>query len=158
MKTPKTVRETSRAQSKDERLFFGIVSYSTALAFGGMLASLEALYNDTSGFSFHFSVGTLAAFAIGFAVGLIYWRIVSLDAAGGASLLLRASSFLLLLGGVAAFLYPLRFLPAEKLHEVLQGLTAAVVALSLIALMLWRLKIFFDQDAAKALGKNAHTP
>jgi hypothetical protein len=141
---------TNRADSNDERLFFRIVSYSTGLAFGGMLAALESLYNDGSGFSFHVSVGTLGAFAMGFVAGLVYWRIVLLASRERASLLLRTASFLLLLGGVTAFLYPLRFVPVEKLSEIFKGLATATVALSLVAFMLWRLKTFFDQDAAKA--------
>jgi hypothetical protein len=138
---------TNRAASNDQRLF-KIASYSTALAFGAVLASDQALIKDASGFSFHLSMGTPAVFAVGFAAGLIYWRIVLAGATGGRALLLRISSFLLLLGGVASFLYPLRFLPAERLPEVFIGLSTAAVALSLVAFVLWQFKKFFDQETA----------
>jgi hypothetical protein len=145
--TPDALEETNRATSNDQR-FFKIASYSTALAFGAALASDQALIKDASGFSFNLTMGTPAAFVVGFAVGLIYWRIVLAGSTGGRTVLLRISSFLLLLGGVAAFLYPLRFLPAEKLPEVFVGLFTAAVALSLVAFVLWRFKKFFEQEAA----------
>jgi hypothetical protein len=145
--TPETIERTNRAASND-RWLFKIVSYSTASALGAVVASDQALIKDASGFSFHLSMGTPAAFAVGVLAGLIYWKIVFAGSTGGRVLLLRISSFLLLLGGVGAFLYPLRFLPTEKLPEVFVGLSTAAVALSLVAFVLWRFKKFFEQETA----------
>ncbi len=145
--TPEALEGTNRATSNDQRLF-KIASYATALAFGAALASDQALARDASGFSFHLSMGTPAAFAVGFVAGLIYWKIVLAGSTGGRALLLRVSSFLLLLGGVAAFLYPVRFLPAEKLPEVFTGLSTAAVALSLVAFVHRQFKNYFEREAA----------
>ncbi len=138
------LEDANRAGSKNERVFFGIVSCATALGLGVMLASLQALYKDGSGFAFRISAGTIAAFAIGAAAGLVYWR-----AALRSCFLRRISSLILFAVGAGAFLYPLRFLPGEKLPEVFQGIGAAAVALSILGFMLWRLMRFFDQDAAR---------
>jgi len=137
------------AGSRNERDLVRIASGSTALAFGVALGSLQSLRHDAAGFSFQLSFGTAVAFAIGAVIGLLYWKLVTRSATRGASPLLRAASFLLLLGGVGAFLYPLRFLPAEKLPDVYKGLAIAAVALSLIGFILWRIKRFLDQDSAR---------
>jgi hypothetical protein len=143
--------EMTLAKLNNERLF-GIMSFSTALGLGGMFASLQALYLDASGFSFRLSPGTLAAFAMGSAAGLVYWKIVSHDGMDGKSRLGRAATILLAMAGVAAFLYPLRFVPAEKMREIAKGLATAVVALSLVGFMLRRLKRFFDADDNRMEG------
>ncbi len=156
--TPKTspgvasgsVEETGPPRSKNERDFLRIASISTALAFGAVLGSIESLRKDGSGFSFQFSGKTLVAFGIGAAVGFLYWKLVSLSAMHSASRLLRLSSSLLLLGAVGVFLYPLRFLSAEKLAEVWQGLAADAVVLSVLGVILWRIKRFLDRDSARA--------
>jgi len=156
--TPKTspgvasgsVEETGPPRSKNERDFLRIASISTALAFGTVLGSMTSLHKDASAFSFQFSGKTLVAFGIGAAVGFLYWKLVSLSATHRASRLLRLSSSLLLLGAVGVFLYPLRFLSAEKLAEVWQGLGADAVVLSVLGVILWRIKRFLDRDSARA--------
>jgi hypothetical protein len=155
---PDTMEETNRAGSVADGFFFRIVAWSTSLAFGGMLASIEALHNGASGFAFRVSGWTMVAFAIGVVVGLIYWKIVLPSSTAGPSSRPRIMSFFLLLGGVAAFLYPLRFVPTKNLREIFIGLAAAAVALSLVGLMLWRLKIFFDKDAATVESKDPAPP
>jgi len=87
---------------------------------------------DASAFSFQFSGKTLVAFGIGSRRGCLYWKLVSLSAMHSASRLLRLSSSLLLLGAVGVFIYTLRFLSAEKLAEVWQGLGADAVVLSVL--------------------------
>ena len=142
--------DTPPARSKNERDLLRIASISTALAFGTVLGSMASLQQDGSGFLFHFSGGTVIAFMVGAAVALLYWKLVSLSEARGASRLLRISSSLLLLGAVGVFLYPLRFLASEKLAEVRQGLVAAALALSLLGFILWQIKRFLDRDAIRA--------
>jgi len=138
--------------ANSQRAFLRIASLSTALAFGVVLGSVEALRRDASGFAFQISAGTLVAFTIGLAIGLAYWKIVVFHATGNAALLRRAASFLLLLGGTGTFLYPLRFLPGEKLPEVFEGLATAAIALSLIGFMLRTLQQFFNQDEMRTEG------
>jgi hypothetical protein len=48
--------------------------------------------------------------------------------------------------GVGAFLYPLRFVPRDKWPEIRIGLITAVCALSGVACLLWGVKRFVDAD------------
>lgn len=145
-----SVEKTGPARSKNERDFLRIASISTALAFGTVLGSMASLRKDASAFSFQFSGETLVAFGIGAVIGFLYWKLVSLSAILKTSLLLRVASSLLLLGAVGVFLYPLRFLSAEKLAEVWQGLAADAVVLSVLGVILWRIKRFLDRDSTQA--------
>jgi len=123
------------------RGFFRIVRASTALALGGMVAALEALRRSPVGFTFHVSVWTFVAFAAGCAAGLFYWRL-----AARSRLASRMGTALLLAAGVGGFLYPLRFVPADKMGEIAIGLSFAVCALTIVVFLLWRLKRFFEAD------------
>jgi ABC-type nickel/cobalt efflux system permease component RcnA len=142
---------TPDTEENIDRTFFGIVSWSTALCFGGVVASLESLYKDQSGFAFHINAATFITFALGTVAGLAYWRIASIS-----GLVRKVSSLLLVLLGVGAFLYPLRFLPREKFTEVFEGFVAAVFVLSLGAFILWRVTRFLDRDAADEEAEEKH--
>jgi hypothetical protein len=125
------------------RGLFRIVLGSTALALGCMAATLQALQRGASGFTFQASLGTLAAFAVGMAAGLLYWKL-----AAGSLRAVRLGTAFLLLAGVGGFLYPLRFVRADKMSDIAVGLAIATCAVSLVALLLWKMKRFFDADAA----------
>ncbi len=148
-KSPPASGALPAGRSKSQRDFFRIASVSTALAFGVVVGSVASLRKDGSAFSFQFSGAAVVGFLVGATIGLLYWRVVSLSAARGTSRLLRVTSFLLFLGAVAMFLFPLRFLSMEKLAEVWQGLAAAAIALSLLGLILWRIKKFLDHDSTR---------
>jgi hypothetical protein len=135
-------------ESASDRLFFGIVSNSSALAFGAVFASLQALGKSAYGFTFHVSIWTAVAGFVGAALGLGYWKIVSLDTTAKSHWLLRIASIIMALAGVAAFLYPLRFVATDALLEIARGLATAVVALSAVGIMLLRIKTFLDRDSA----------
>jgi hypothetical protein len=120
---------------------YKIVLGSTALGLGCMAATLEALRPSAAGFGFKVSGWTFVAFAMGLGAGLLYWKLEA-----GSRLVGRIANAALLLGGVAGFLYPLRFVPEDKMADIGIGLGLAVCALSLVGFMLWRLKSFFDKD------------
>jgi hypothetical protein len=125
------------------RVFSRIVRGSTALGLGCMAAAIESLRSDAAGFSFQVSLGTVAAFAAGAAVGLFYWKMASrsrLAAVGGAALLVLA--------GLAGFLYPLRFVPANKIAPIAIGLLLATCLILIWAFLLWRMNRFFVADDA----------
>src|ERR1700733_13166834 len=96
-----------------------IITFGSALTWGGIMASLQALTPAPAGFSFHVSWLTVAAFIGGTAAVYFFWRLIA--------------EALLILSGVAAFLYPLRFVPKSKLPEISIGLAFAVAALSIVA-------------------------
>jgi hypothetical protein len=135
--------------SDHQRRLYPVVTYSTALAFGCMIASLEALRPSGTGFSFEVSFKTLIAFVLGGAIALPFWRLIlngsnwsrrKITLVGGGLVAV------LILLGVGAFLYPLRFVPKSQLPEIRTGLVTAVCALSGVGCLLWGVKRFVDSD------------
>ena len=139
---PNTLPES---EPRSSRVFFKIASFATALGFGGAAASTASLRSSPGGFSFHISVGTFVAFAIGAAVGLFYWKLVAQESKAA-----RRATFFIALGGVGLFLYPLRFVPAGNLLDLAVGLILATIALSLVGFLLWQVKRFLDLDSQQA--------
>ena len=140
---PAEIRGASQSESSISRLFIKIVRGTTALGLGCMAAAVESLRSGAAGFAFQVSWGTVAAFAIGAAVGLFYWKVATrsrLAAVGGAALLVLA--------GLAGFLYPLRFVPADKIAPIAMGLLLAVCLILIWVFLLWKMNRFFVADDA----------
>jgi len=148
---PVQAPEMPQPQSAFDRGLFGIVLGSTALGLGCMAAAIQAVRRDAAGFRFQVSWGTLVAFAVGVAAGFLYWKL-----AAKSLLAARLGTAFLLLSGVGGFLYPLRFVPADKLADTAIGLGAATCAISTVAFLLWKLKRFFEADAAAAETKKVN--
>ena len=142
---PNNVAEKSDSESRSLRVFFKIASLGTALGLGAAAASTASLRSSAVGFSFQLSAGTFVAFAIGAAIALIYWKLVASNSKAA-----RRGSILLALAGVGLFLYPLRFVPAGNLHDLIIGLILATCALSIAGFLLWRVKRFLDMDSKQA--------
>jgi hypothetical protein len=118
-----------------------VASICAAAALGGAGASVESLRSTASGLSFQVSLGTVVGFIIGTAIGLLYWHIAANSAVAA-----RRGSWVLAIAGVGLFLYPLRFVPAEKLPEIAIGLSTAAVALSIAGILISRVGRFLDGD------------
>ena len=132
----------------NERNLFKVMALSTALAFGALLASLESLRSDAAGFSFHLSLRTLLAFLVGGGIALGYWRVVLKSGNAVRRTGLVAGTVLLVLLGIGAFLYPLRFVSRDKLPDILVGLGLAAGALSIVGGLLWLARRFLNRDSA----------
>ncbi len=134
---------------KDAKDLYGIVRYGIAMAFGFMVASLEAL---RPGLEFQISFGTLLAFLLGAFSALAYWRVVWKAFAGGRrkSVLIWGSSLFLVFLGVGSFLYPLRYVQSEKLREIFPALAMVVLAASFWIFVLRRLHRYFSSDETHA--------
>lgn len=65
---------------KNDSDLFRIMSYSTALAFGTMVAFLYSLKDITKDATFVFSIGTVVVFAIGALAGWGFWKVVQIMA------------------------------------------------------------------------------
>ena len=126
-----------------DRAFFRIVSWSTALGLGCAAALTASLRSACTGFSLQFSVGTVAAFLGGAAFALLYWKLVFTSRRAA-----RAASVMLLLLALGAFLYPLRYVPVEKLPSVAIGLAAAACVVSAGGIAIYRLARFFNAENA----------
>lgn len=149
---------TMKPESQNDSDFFRVATVSICLSFGVMIASLQALQPSTAGFSFKITGGTWVAFVLGAVLSYGYWRLASQPATTpGRRLFRRICTWLLMLSGVGALLYPLRFLPAERLPDVAIGFTCAVVVLSFVGYLMWRLKKFFDQDEEQSNSQDNHS-
>lgn len=136
-----------QSETKNERDVMRIMIWGTAVAFGFLAASLQALRSNPAGFTFQISVFTFLAFAAGVGITIAFWKII-LNRSGGMRQKSRRfwAELLLLCFGMGAFLYPLRFVPSEKLPEMLTGLTIAVFALSLVGCLLVMMGRFLESD------------
>src|SRR5215216_5268199 len=97
---------------------FRIAGIGASLAFGAMVASLFALKSANGGLTFELNAGAVISFVAAAAVGWFYWRMVARMAAEKAPEQ-RKKKFIvfsigLVLVGIVSFLYPLKFIPAEK--------------------------------------------
>lgn len=128
-------------ESIDTRDFLRIASWSTALGFGCMGIAVTSLRADTAGFWFQWTLWSAAAFVVGAAFGYFCWK---LAAAGRAAS--RLGFALLAVVGFAGFLYPLRFVPKERLPDVALGLAGAAAVISTGAYLIWRLSRFLEAE------------
>lgn len=136
----------NRGKSNDSGLL-RIMILGTALACGAMVASLQALQSGPGGFYFRPSWISGLGFVCGAAVVLWLWKVMLSDDATPRQRFWRsAAKGALILSAAAAFLYPLRFVPKEKLPEIGAGLGLAVFVLSFIGWILWRIRRFLEQD------------
>jgi hypothetical protein len=132
------------SESKNLRIFFKIASISTALGFGCAAASTASLRSSSVGFSFQISPGTFVAFFIGAAIGMVYWKLIARS-----SMAARVGSLLVGLAGLGLFLYPLRFVPAGNLHDLTIGLLIAAGALTVVGVLLWKIKRYLEADSKR---------
>lgn len=142
---------------KNRRDFLRIITGSSALAFGAMVASLYSLRRAPSGFRFEFNTGSALVFLAGAGLAWGYWRTVSGmpesaegPAPGSPSEALRQEAekrkrvwFILYSIGLAlvslvCFLVPLQHVAEENRRDIVEGLFMALGAIALVVLILWR--------------------
>jgi hypothetical protein len=134
--------------AKNERDIQRIIKLGTAIGFGCMVASLEALRSNPGGISFQITWRTFAVFALGAAAMFPFWRVVFNLVSGNRQRSRHVwAALLVLLIGIGAFLYPSRFVPAEKLRDMYIGLAIAVCALSIVAYLLITIGKFLERDS-----------
>ena len=135
---------------------FRIAGVGVSLAFGAMVSTLFALKSSPGGLSFELNAGAVIAFPIAATLAWFYWRMVTRMAVEKPHEQRKnrffAASAGLLLVGVIAFLYPLKFIPAEKRREVLIGLALAVAVLTGVGVVMWKVIKFLDADLKKSEG------
>jgi hypothetical protein len=133
-------------ETKNERDIRRIMVAGTAIGFGFMAASLEALH---SGFTFQITWRTFAAFILGTAVVVPFWKVVFGLVTGNRARSRHVwTALLFLLIGIGAFLYPSRFVPAEKRPELYTGLVIAACALGTGAILLVIIGRFLESSGS----------
>ena len=138
------------------RTLFRIVGLATGLAFGTMVGSLFAVRNSPGGLVFELNAASVIAFLAAGVLAWFYWRMVAKLATGAVPGMkpkfpprFAAFSAALALIGLAAFLYPLRFIPAEKRADIFIGLLLAVAVLSGVGFVMWKVRNFLEADAER---------
>jgi branched-subunit amino acid ABC-type transport system permease component len=146
------MREEAKATSNST--LFRIAGFGASMAFGAMIATLFAVRVRPAGVSFEFSPWVVIAFVIAAAVGWLYWRMVARLAAGGAAKdqkkKFQLFSVGLVLLGAVGFLFPLKFIPAEKRLDVFIGLSLALSCILGVGLVMWKVKRFLDADLKRS--------
>lgn len=132
--------------ARNDQLLNRIIVYGFSGAFGLVIASLQALQPTRVGFVIELSWWTLVTLVLGAAFMLPWFRVIVYSPR---KVLRRCALGLVILVGLAAFFYPLRVVPPEKMRPVFIGLAVAVLALSVMAASLFSLYRFFERDAAR---------
>jgi hypothetical protein len=130
-------------ETQNDRQLNGIIVYGFSLAFGLVIASLQALRPTPTGFAIQLSGWTVAALLLGAAVMLPCFHVI---VHSESKYHRRAALTAVVLLGLGAFFYPMRVVPHEKYRPVFIGLAVAVTALSVLATLLLILHRFFESD------------
>lgn len=135
--------ESSHIFGKDDRPVFRIIIYCLSLAFSVLIASLETVRSARDGFAFEVSWRTAVAFLLGAALTVPCFRTIFLSPNKARR---NAALTVVVVIGVASFLYPLRFVPSEKFGAIFTGLTIAACTLSVIGVILLTINRFLNAD------------
>ena len=140
----------SSAEKSNTSALFNLASYGAAVAFGVMVATLFALERTPHGLSFKLNAGAVISFLLAAPVAFYYWRLIARMATERAPEQRRKKfivfSIGLLLIGVMAFLYPLKFVPAEKRKDVFIGLALAFGCIGGVGVVMLKVRKFLEAD------------
>ena len=146
------------AEKSNTSALFNIASYGAALAFGVMVATMFALERTPNGLSFKLNAAAIVSFLVAAPVAYFYWRLIARMATERAPEQRRKKfivfSIGLLLVGVMAFLYPLKFVPEEKRKDVLVGLALAFGCIGGVGLVMLKLRKFLEADLKSSEEKD----
>jgi hypothetical protein len=127
----------------DQKPFRAVVVGGVGLTMSVMLASLAWLRGrDASGFIFGWTWWSVAWAAFGAGLNWSFWQSVWRAESSPTKqnkFRVAAHLFAVLLIGVGAFLYPVRFLDTAKYLPVARGLFTAVFFLGSVGLMLYKI-------------------
>jgi len=157
-----STKKPGESLSKDERDLSRMVALAGGLGMGATLALSEALHIKDSTFSLQFSVKTVIAFVLGFAVAFAYLSRILAHPERTSRLFIRGGLLIIIFLVLAAFMYPLRF-SLDKLMERLEGVA---VALCFIAYGLILIRTVVrgaereeaEQEAKERAGSNNTAP
>lgn len=120
-----------------------IMVVALTMAFSVLIGSLEALRVSPAGFTFAITWRTFLALALGIAVvGPCFYTLVY----AGPKFTRRIAVVVIVCIGITGFFYPLRFVPREKMGQILGGLAMAFCALGIVAGFIYLLHRFLLYD------------
>jgi hypothetical protein len=141
----------------DSSGLFRIAGVGASVAFGAMVGSLFAVKATAEGLMFELNLAAVLAFVVAGIFAWFYWRLVARMATDKAPQQRRKKFIVfsvgLILVGMVSFLYPLKFVPAEKRWDVFVGLSLAAACITGVGLVMWRVKRFLDADLKRSEEK-----
>jgi len=158
--------DTDERTTSTEANLVRIIRIVAGLSLGVMAAFLVSIRDVTPELRLAFTPWSLVAFAGALGFSWLFWRLVFQPDAQPSDLLLpghqrrRAVRFALLsailcLATLAAFGLSLKGIGNERIREVIQGAAIAVLTLSFLGWMLWRIGRFLEQDSRRELKKGS---
>ncbi len=144
-------------ESKTERDFSTVVAFSSALAFGAMLAILHAWRLNKSEISFEFSIWTAIAFLVGSTSLFAYLRLVFTCGKRTPRAFRYGGLVVLALITSAALICPLRLGQLDQLAQRFAGVGAALCFIGAGLTMVYRVVLAaeLDEDRQEAEEKNS---
>jgi hypothetical protein len=131
-------------------MFRWVLMIGTALGFGAIIGTLPLVERGAAGIHWRFHWAAIPLFAIGFAAGIWFWRLVYRlgisEDDNIAKSRLKRGAFAVLPLGIAGFFYPLRFIDPSRRTEVLIGLTIAIAVLSLVGFVMVNLIKWLNEN------------
>ena len=137
-----TVKPNPPVEFAADPMFRWLVTAGSSASLGGMVASLAAVDRGPAGkLVFEPNLWMLPLFAIGAALGWIFWKLLwraQAENTPAGRRRLRGFAILLAVVAMGSFSYPLRFLQPERRFDVFVGLGLAIVVLSSVGMLIYR--------------------
>jgi hypothetical protein len=142
-----------KTENQSESRLQQFMTYGSSLCGAVVAAALQAF---RGGMSFEFSILTFLAAVFGFVAFVVFWKLLFSERKNKRTRIYFAGvTVLLIAGGIAGVLYPLRFVSSHEFPNLVKGLIAATLALSGGAFLLFRCKRFFDADERRTGAADA---
>lgn len=129
--------------SRQGRQFEKLVFWVSSFSLGVMAAGLASLKEVNPAIVFRFSAATVAAFLAGTILTALFLRLV-LHASTRKRAALVVGAFILAVLGY--FSFGIKNVSPDNRHDVGIGTAIAVIVLSFVAWVLWRVVHFFESD------------
>ncbi len=135
----------------DERRLKRVIEWSMTLCVGTMAGFFASVRSVNPEITFRFDWFTLGALVGGGWMGHLFWRVIPRDYPGaprGAKRWLPLALWLLVQVGAMIFTfgYGMKDLSGEKHREMLIGTGLAMVVLTFVGFLLWRVGKFFEDS------------
>ncbi|HSH17704.1 MAG TPA: hypothetical protein VLD18_16810 [Verrucomicrobiae bacterium] len=148
---PASESDPERRHAADERRLKRVIEWSMTLSVGAMAGFFASIRRVNPELEFRFDWLTLLALLAGGWMGHLFWRVIPRDTPGaprGAKRWLPLGLWLAVQFGAMIFTfgYGMKDLSGEKYREVLIGTGLAVVVLTFVAFLLWRVGKFFEDS------------
>lgn len=130
-------------ESKESKLFEKLVMWVSSLSIAAMAGFLASLKQVNPVIRIQFSVLTVVAFVLGGVIMALFLRIVLHGNKRHRAFIVVAAAVLAMLG---YFLLGLRSASPQNRDDMIIGTVAAVIVLSCVAFVLWRVGRYFESD------------